>query len=104
MFWQSALSVFFGMVVADIMWAIYFISIAKNRKWIAGLSSGIIILVSSGVTVEYVHDPRLRWFAALGALVGTVIMMYVEENKEEILRFLKTKFGKSDGSWRNLFR
>ena len=95
MFWQSALSVFFGMVVADIMWAIYFIGIAKGRKWIAGLSSGIIILVSSGVTVEYVHDPRLRWFAALGALIGTVIVMYAEEHKEEIKRCLKTKFWKT---------
>lgn len=79
MIWKSVLAVFFGMALADVLWAIYFLSIASKKKYLAGISSGMIILMQSTITVEYVHNPVLRYAAAGGAAFGTFGILFFND-------------------------
>lgn len=74
--------VFVGMAFADILWAGYFLAVSKKNKNLAAAMSGGIILVGSTVTVEYVHNPALRWSATLGAAFGTYLVLHFNEWKE----------------------
>lgn len=79
MIWKSVLYVFFGTALADVLWAIYFLTVANKRKYLASFSSGLIILIGSVVTVEYVHNPVLIYAAAGGAVFGTFVVLQFSE-------------------------
>ena len=79
MFWKTALMVFFGMTLADMMWAVYFVCVARKHKIVASLASGMIILIGANITINYVHDTRLLWFAVAGSIFGTYITIRLNE-------------------------
>jgi hypothetical protein len=73
--WKSALSVFFGMLIADVVWTICVISVSDRNIPIAAISTALSIYISSSVTIEYVRDPKLRYAAVVGGVVGTVLVL-----------------------------
>jgi hypothetical protein len=77
--WEAALWVFLGTALADMIWAAYFVCVSRKHKALAAISSGLIILIGSTITLDYVKDPRLRYFAVVGAVVGTWITLILNE-------------------------
>lgn len=62
---------FVAAFMLDIIWARYTIALADRRALQAGGWSMLIFLVGGGLSVAYVHNPRLLIPAALGAFAGT---------------------------------
>lgn len=83
---KTVLYVFFGIAFSDVLWAIYFIAVSKNKKLVAGIASGSIIYISSGVVIDYVNDIKLRYFAAAGAIFGTWIALKINEYYESKIK------------------
>lgn len=80
-FWLNAVLVGIGMAIADFFWTVWARKSTSGDKHAAGLSSVGIVLVNSYVVYEYVHDRRLIFAAAIGAYIGTVIPIYLDERK-----------------------
>lgn len=101
--WKAAFMVFLGMMLADVMWAIYFVCVARKHKNIASLASGLIVWIGSTVTINYVHDPRLMLWAVAGAVFGTYMTIQLNEwwdkyNASKRSRLDEAKSGRISGN------
>ena len=72
MIWQIPLS-FFGLVVLDLVWARYTITLVKKHAATSGGYAATIMLLNGVVTLTYVHNPWMILPAAAGAFVGTYL-------------------------------
>jgi hypothetical protein len=66
-----ALGVFFGVLLADVAWTLYFIETGRGQAVKAGVWSAAIVGLGAFTTVSYVHDRKLILAAMAGAFVGT---------------------------------
>lgn len=78
----TAVAVFFAVAVGDVVWTLWANAIAEKKKWVAALTSGLIISIGSFTTVNYVNDHRLIPAAVLGAIVGTLTVMTWRERQD----------------------
>ena len=67
------LEVFLGLVVIDILYAIYTKQIQKDNPLRSSVSATAIYLINAAIVIGFVQDPWLLIPAALGAFVGTYI-------------------------------
>ena len=73
--------VFFGMVLADVAWTLYFIETGRGKALAAGFWSAAIVAISAFLTVSYVHDRMLVVPAVLGAFAGTAATVWWKNRK-----------------------
>lgn len=75
------LLVFLSATVADAVWAYYIRRTSTGKAIEAGLSA-VVLMVAGGVTtILYMADRRLLFGAALGAFVGTYLVVWWDHHK-----------------------
>lgn len=79
----NILIVFISTLLADMIWAYYFISISQKQAITAGIMSILIALISAYVTISYVHNPLFLIPVSIGAFAGTYYAVKRHENKGE---------------------
>lgn len=67
------LQVFFGLVVIDVLYAIYTKQVQKDNALLSSLSAAALYVISGLVVIGFVKDIFLLIPAGLGAFVGTYI-------------------------------
>ena len=67
------IAIFIGLVIIDILYAIYTKQIQKDNPLLSSASATAIYLISAAIVIGFVQDPWLLVPAALGAFVGTYI-------------------------------
>lgn len=67
------LQVFVGLVVIDVLYAIYTKQVQKDNAFLSSLSAAVLYVISGLVVVGFVKDIWLLIPAGLGAFVGTYI-------------------------------
>lgn len=67
------ITVMFSMILADICWTRYFMSVAEKGVLSSATWSAAIILFGAVCTTEYVSDRSLIVAAMIGAFIGTAI-------------------------------
>ena len=67
------LQVFFGLVIIDVLHAIYVKHIQKDNPFRSSITASAIYLINAIVVIGFVQDPWLLIPAGLGAFVGTYI-------------------------------
>jgi len=82
-FTEKFLLVTFFMILADICWTMYFISVEKRHAIYAGMWSGMIMLMGSLVTINYVGDHRLLGAAIVGSFIGSGGTVYFKRHKKK---------------------
>jgi len=75
------LTVMGSMILADVCWTRYFMTVADKKAIPAGLWSSAIILFGAICTTEYVNDRSLIIAAILGAFIGSAATVY-HKNKQ----------------------
>lgn len=65
--------VFFGLVIIDLLYAIYTKQVQKDNALISSLSAGALYIINALVVIGFVKDIWLLIPAGLGAFVGTYI-------------------------------
>lgn len=95
----SIISIFLGMTVLDMMWAVYITSVTKKNKSVAFVTAGLLFLINSTVTVEYVHEPSLKYAGAAGAAFGTLLILHFNSHKDVILCTVKKLILEITPSW-----
>ena len=73
------LQVFFGLVVIDVLYAIYTKQVQKDNSILASLSAAVLYIISGLVVVGFVKDIWLLVPAGLGAFVGTYIGVKIND-------------------------
>jgi uncharacterized membrane protein YfcA len=73
------LQVFFGLVVIDVLYAIYTKQVQKDNAILASLSAAVLYIISGLVVVGFVKDIWLLVPAGLGAFVGTYIGVKIND-------------------------
>jgi len=76
------LLVFLAMVLADICWAYYFISIEQRKSILAGLWGSAIYIFGAFTVTHYINDIKYLIPAVLGSFVGTMISVEYKKRKE----------------------
>lgn len=67
------LQVFFGLMIVDILYAVYTKQVQHNNPLFSALSAVGIYVINAGVVIGFVNDPWLLIPAGLGAFAGTYI-------------------------------
>lgn len=71
-----------SMILADVCWTKYFMTVAEKRAIPAGLWSAAIILFGAVCTTEYVSDRSLIIAAMIGAFIGSSATVFFKSKKE----------------------
>jgi hypothetical protein len=71
------------MMITDIMWTKYTISVASRAPVSAGIYSAMIIIMGAVTVVSYTEDHTMVIPAALGAFVGTYLAVKREKIAHE---------------------
>lgn len=77
------LLVFVAMVLADICWAYYFISIEKRNSLAAGMWGSIIYIFGAFTVTHYINDIKYLVPAVLGSFIGTALVIEYKKRKEK---------------------
>jgi len=71
-----------AMVVADVCWTFYFITVEERKVIASGIWSSLIIIASAFITTSYVEDRSLVPAAVIGAFIGTAGTVWYKKKKE----------------------
>jgi len=77
------LTVMIAMIIADVCWALYFITVSERRAFAAGAYGSVIVLLGAISTVSYVNDRTLLVAAVLGAFIGSYLTVYYKNKKQD---------------------
>jgi len=75
----EVLTAFFGMVLLDIVFGLYVIKASEHQMVQAGSYASAILVLNAVVTLAYIDN---RWMiipAMIGAFVGTVLAIKIDE-------------------------
>ena len=68
--------------VLDIVWTYCVQAVSSNKIWIGSITSGLLVILSSFTTIEYIENHNMIFFAAGGAFLGTFCTMKYTAHKE----------------------
>lgn len=71
------------MILADIAWAYYFITIEERKSVKAGIWAMLIYVFGMFVTHHYIDDWTFGIAAVIGSFIGTVIAVEYKKRKEK---------------------
>jgi len=62
-------------IIVDIIWAVYIDAVAQKKYLHAAFASAWIVFLGSITVLNYVNNPLMVLASALGAFIGTYIMV-----------------------------
>lgn len=88
--------VFFSVILVDIAWTYYLITVQSRKPILAGIWAGIIYLIGAYVVILYNKDHSYIIVAAIASFIGTSLSVWykkiIEEDKNYFRNFIKRLF------------
>lgn len=72
---------FFSMMLVDVCWAKYFLSVKDHKPFPSAFWGSMIVLFGALTTLNYVHDSLMLIPAVLGGFVGSYLTVLRESKK-----------------------
>lgn len=78
----EVLIAFIGMALVDLVFAFYVIKAAEGKAYTTGTYAVLLTFLNGMVTLAYVDNKLMLIPAALGAFVGTVMAIKLDQRKK----------------------